>query len=352
MATRSRSRHGVEHRFSQENLSAYIDNQLAPRERARVAHHLEACETCRRELAELRHTIALVSQSPRLHAPRSFALPQTMQPVQARQRRWEGLFAFARTAAVVASALMVVFFAGDMALTLGWAPIAPARSTQMDALVEATQVVERVTETEPLLALESAPASEEPAPEVQAEAEQAVAAVAEVTPEKTAAEAESEAVAMRVPPTPDGRTPSPVEGLGGGAAVASVASPDETPAEAKLGVEPLFTAASPTVDTREVPATEKPTATGTYAAIPPTEQPTPPPPTVLPTQAPTATLGEVALAAPRAGPTEAAPVSQFPLERAPYWQVWGWLRTLWMLNAGLLLILLGTLVWAAYRKRL
>jgi len=51
-----------EHRFSQANLSAYIDNQLAPKELARVARHLEECDACRRELAELRRTVALVSQ--------------------------------------------------------------------------------------------------------------------------------------------------------------------------------------------------------------------------------------------------------------------------------------------------
>ncbi|MGC9359114.1 MAG: zf-HC2 domain-containing protein [Anaerolineae bacterium] len=349
MASRN-ARQGAEHRFSQANLSAYIDKQLHPRERARVARHLEECPACRRELAELRRTIALVSQAPRMHALRSFALPQTMQPAQARQRRWESLFAFARTAAVVASVLMVILFAGDMALSFVWQPELRAGSAEPTATIVATRLVEYSEESEPAAILESAAAPEEPAPEMEAEAEQAVAAVAESVKEAAPTEEASENVAMRTLPTTDARTPTSTEGMGGGAEVASVASTGEMPIKEERAWEALPTT-SVAADTAPTALLETPTATPVASAIPPTEEPTMAPPTPSPTGMPSATPEELAIAAPAEAPTEAPSAGQPPLEHAPYWQVWGWLRTLWILTGGLLLILLGLLVWSGYRKR-
>ena len=374
MATRTRSTNGHEHRFSQENLSAYIDQQLTASDRARVERHLQACEACQQELAALRRTIALVSQAPRVHAPRSFALPRTMQPVQARQRRWEGLFAVARTAAVVASALMLVFFAGDMALTLGWSPVGTAQSSAPNAAPVSTELVERVVEEEPAMMLEALPAAEEPAAEkqVEAEAEQAVAAVveaAELAPEEApvqaerASEPESEAVAMRVLPTPDPRTPNVVDGMGGGGPieVAGMAPPPEIEstveardqqvqaAEAVEGIAAATATSEPTP--RPATATATPTSAPPTPEPTPTERPTSLPPTPEPEIEPPTAPEQAVAAAAEPAPTDT--VGDYGIAVGqPRWQLWGWLRTIWMLAAGLLLILLGTLVWAAYRKRL
>ena len=46
-----------EHRWTNAHLSAYIDRELAPRERARVEEHVGICPHCRRVLATLRRTI-------------------------------------------------------------------------------------------------------------------------------------------------------------------------------------------------------------------------------------------------------------------------------------------------------
>ena len=369
MATRTRSTNGHEHRFSQENLSAYIDQQLSASDRARVERHLQACEACRREMAALKRIIALVSQAPRVHAPRSFALPRTMQPAQAHQRRWEGLFAFARTAAVVASALMLMFFAGDMALTLGWSPFGAARSAQPDAVVVTTQVAELAPE-EPVMMLEALPAAEEAVAEkqVEFEPEQTVATVTELEVAEGAAEEapgevepEAEMVAMRALPTPDPRTPTTVEGLGGGgpAEMAVMTASGETPPTGDTREEPPYPAQT-VADAPSIMATSEPTAAATATLTTPaptkeptpTEQPTPLPPTPEPTEEPAALAdGAVAAAAIETQPTE--PVADYGLAvQQPHWRLWGWLRTIWMLTAGLVLILLGALVWAAHRKRL
>ncbi len=341
-----------EHRFSQANLSAYIDNQLAPKELARVARHLEECDACRRELAELRRTVALVSQTPRLHAPRSFALPQAMQPAQARQRRWEGLFAFARTAAVVASALMVILFAGDMALTFGWKPAASAPSAQRVAAVVETHVVEESAKKESVVLLENAPASEAPVPQIEVASEPAVAAAAEESAiEEPASDADAAEAPLGVQLSADAATPTSAVGMGGGGAVASVASASEMPAGEKSLPETL-PATSMAADRAAAPPVEEVAVTETPTLVPPTPEPTQPPPTSLPTLTPSETTANVAAAAPAQQPTEIAPAAELPLVRTPYQQVWGWLRTLWILAAGTLLILLGVLVWSAYRKRI
>ncbi len=354
MATRTRSTNGHEHRFSQENLSAYIDQQLTASDRARVERHLQACEACQQELTALRRTIALVSQAPRMHAPRSFALPRTMQPLQARQRRWERLFAFARTAAVVASALMLVFLSGDMALTLGWSPFGAARSARPSAVVVTTQVVELAPE-EPVMMLEALPAAEEAVAEKQVEAasEQAVAAVTEVVAAERAVEEapsegepKAEMVAMRMPPTPDQRTPTMVDGMGGGGSleVAGMAPPDKV---------------EPTEGTRDQQLQAARAVEGTVAAaaiseptpVPATATPTTEPPTPEPDVEPPAAPEQAVAAAVEPAPTDTVDDYGMALVH-PRWQLWGWLRTIWMLMAGLVLILLGILVWAAYRKRL
>jgi hypothetical protein len=57
---------------ARESLSAYLDEALAPDERRQVAAHLEGCPDCRRELARLEQTVALLHRVEPARAPVGF----------------------------------------------------------------------------------------------------------------------------------------------------------------------------------------------------------------------------------------------------------------------------------------
>ena len=57
---------------ARESLSAYLDEALAPDERSLVDAHLEGCAECRRELAALRGTVALLQRVEPARAPVGF----------------------------------------------------------------------------------------------------------------------------------------------------------------------------------------------------------------------------------------------------------------------------------------
>lgn len=53
----ARMRFMRDHRWTHSHLSAYLDEELEPRERARVEEHTGICPHCRRILATLRRTL-------------------------------------------------------------------------------------------------------------------------------------------------------------------------------------------------------------------------------------------------------------------------------------------------------
>src|SRR5579884_2217686 len=62
-----------------ETLSAYLDGELrAPDELDRVRAHLASCQSCRRDLAELRTVVQLLGEQSLPEAPRSFRLTPAM----------------------------------------------------------------------------------------------------------------------------------------------------------------------------------------------------------------------------------------------------------------------------------
>src|SRR6185312_17309916 len=61
--------------YRQEQLSAALDGMLAPEEQTALDAHLAGCETCRRELEELRQVRMLLRALPEPALPRSFLLP-------------------------------------------------------------------------------------------------------------------------------------------------------------------------------------------------------------------------------------------------------------------------------------
>jgi len=61
--------------YRQEQLSAALDGMLAPEEQAALDAHLAGCETCTREMEELRQVRMLLRAMPEPALPRSFLLP-------------------------------------------------------------------------------------------------------------------------------------------------------------------------------------------------------------------------------------------------------------------------------------
>ncbi|MCE5258799.1 MAG: zf-HC2 domain-containing protein [Chloroflexi bacterium] len=123
---------GADHRFAQENLSAYIDGRLEPREHARLTRHIAACSICSADLETLRQTKALLGQMPRMAAPRSFALPASAQSERARYQRLNRTYKLLRGASTVAAVLLVVLLAGGT--VLGFLGAGGARSTNLQPL--------------------------------------------------------------------------------------------------------------------------------------------------------------------------------------------------------------------------
>lgn len=64
------------HPVRDEQLNAYLDEQLSAAERARVRAHIDGCMRCRRTLDELRAVRSAVRALPQRPAPRSYALRQ------------------------------------------------------------------------------------------------------------------------------------------------------------------------------------------------------------------------------------------------------------------------------------
>ncbi|TMC58178.1 MAG: hypothetical protein E6J21_13300, partial [Chloroflexota bacterium] len=58
-----------------EQLSAFLDRQLSPREQAEYNAHLESCQLCQGALASLRQSVVLLRAMPQPSVPRSFTLP-------------------------------------------------------------------------------------------------------------------------------------------------------------------------------------------------------------------------------------------------------------------------------------
>src|SRR5262249_15927790 len=69
---------------SENDLSAYVDNQLDTANTRRVAAHLEGCSQCRETIAGLRGTKATLGALPRYEALRSFALSASQAGLQTR----------------------------------------------------------------------------------------------------------------------------------------------------------------------------------------------------------------------------------------------------------------------------
>jgi len=110
----------VEHDYCQDNLSAYLDGVISPRDKGRVERHLSECGQCRQALAELRATVALLRQTPALKVPRSFALPLSVGAKRTERRAFQFNPGYLRLAASVATAALILIISGDLLMRSGF----------------------------------------------------------------------------------------------------------------------------------------------------------------------------------------------------------------------------------------
>ena len=107
----------TEHEIVSEQLSAYMDRQLAALARARVERHLAVCADCREELRSMQWTRQLLQQAPVARVPRSFVIREA-DVARARPATRRGPVLALRWASSVVALLLVLVFAGDL-LTSG-----------------------------------------------------------------------------------------------------------------------------------------------------------------------------------------------------------------------------------------
>lgn len=103
------------HKKVQGLLSAYLDEEVSPRERALVEAHLKECPQCQRELAGLRTTVGILRQMPPLRLPRSFTLAEA--PVQrpaSRLATSDRAWIYLRGATALAAMLLALVFTGEL----------------------------------------------------------------------------------------------------------------------------------------------------------------------------------------------------------------------------------------------
>jgi hypothetical protein len=104
------------HRRFRRDLSAYLDDMLSERARRRLEAHLDSCQACRQELAELRATVEALGSLPMAEAPRSFALAAArvaeVRPRPTSRRLEFGLRLATATAAFALALVVVGDFAG------------------------------------------------------------------------------------------------------------------------------------------------------------------------------------------------------------------------------------------------
>jgi Putative zinc-finger len=215
-------------------LSALVDDQLEPAERAPAQAHLATCLECRQRLEELRSVASMLRTLPTLEPPRSFALgPRVVgdPPNVVRLRRWY------TASRIVAGSLAAVFVL--MSASALYVDSRPA--TQLTSSSEAfsgagaSQAQTARDAAKPAAAL--APAAPPAATAVPVVAPAAAPAAARSAPASNAAGGEAAdqiaaATSVRPLPTPPPPTPTRVTVPTAIPVVARVAVPMQVPDEA------------------------------------------------------------------------------------------------------------------------
>ena len=137
-----------EHKWAADQLSAYLDNELSGRDRARVDAHLGECSTCAEELGALRWTVELTTQMPRLRAPHSFVISDAVPRPSWIPYRLAYLYLRGATAAV--AALLLLVLGSDLAAPSVLRHVLPAAGVvRHETVAEVEEVyVEKAVERE------------------------------------------------------------------------------------------------------------------------------------------------------------------------------------------------------------
>lgn len=141
-----------------EILSAYLDEQLDPRVRARLETRLEKEPDLRTALAEYERTRNLLQAIPRIRAPRNFTL--TTKMIGEQRGVGARLYTTFRLASAIASLLFIAVVVGDFFGGRIWAP---SIGEQAPPHVAVLQEKEAVVQEE----VAEAPAAEIPASGIQ-----------------------------------------------------------------------------------------------------------------------------------------------------------------------------------------
>lgn len=210
------------HQRARELLSAYIDGELSPQEKALVEGHLRECADCRQELETLRRTVAILRDAPRPVLPRSFVIRR------ADLEKAPALScppAFLRVVAALGAAAFVlvvgVYFLMQVLLPMALAPMGKAPPPEKGyrafeetptIVVEVEKVVTKeVAKEVPAPAVGSKEALETPAPELGVEVH-AISPVPIPTATPPVALAPSEEPSAKPAALP---TPTPAPSYGG-----------------------------------------------------------------------------------------------------------------------------------------
>lgn len=126
-ANRENGAQAKNHRWTQEHLSAYVDNSLPEPEKKRLEAHLSTCDVCSGDLQTLRQTVEWLRRLPEQPIPRSFAIPES-------ERRPSGfglgqLFPYFSAGAVAAAVLLLLVVSVDLfqgTFSAGQLALAPA----------------------------------------------------------------------------------------------------------------------------------------------------------------------------------------------------------------------------------
>jgi anti-sigma factor RsiW len=97
-----------------EALSAYLDEQLPAKERARLETRLNQAPELRSALEDLRRTRAVLRSQPRVRAPRNFTLTPDMVGLKARPVRRASAYPFFRLASALTGFLFLLVLVGDI----------------------------------------------------------------------------------------------------------------------------------------------------------------------------------------------------------------------------------------------
>ncbi len=328
-----------DHKFTQANLSAYIDDGLSRRQKGRVEAHLKVCSECARELDELRATVDLLRHAPPLSAPRSFALPLSVQPEQGRFRRLNNIYGLMRGATVAVSLLFVLLVSGDILIASGAIPLSPRMTAGAVAYPAEGEIeITQDQDAAPLM-------SEAEEPEMRA------LAVPEAEPEG------AEALQMASPRIDSDDEPLPADtpdAMAGIAAIEaeSTPAPGETPVAAQL--------APPGMGGGPVEF-EQPAGAEADAAIP--EEAAEEAAEVAVMEAPAPEPAEEAPATRASAPSEQsaqdsdpaahhdAPEVIMAIDQPLMWRVWQNIRPIWTALLGALCVLLGGTLWLGYKRR-